>query len=98
MKADYGIDAPGLVRIFFIVGAANLALIAILFGFFAHFGLAVAAISVVLIAIASYTLFMGLFHDLGQQGRQGARARGCTEISSRGQAMSRCSMLAVGAA
>ena len=67
MKADYGIDAPGLVRIFFIVGATNLALIAILYGFFAHFGAAVLAISAVLVVIASYTLFMGCFMIWGSK-------------------------------
>ena len=67
MKADYGIDAPGLVRIFFILGATNLALTAIVYGFFAHIGIAVVAISVVLLVVASYTLFMGCFMIWGSK-------------------------------
>lgn len=60
-RADYGIDAPGLVRAFFSIGAIALTLsLGLILVFTTHGGWA-AGLAIPLMVIAIYTLGMGFF-------------------------------------
>jgi arsenite methyltransferase len=67
MKPDYGLDAPGLVRMFFIIGAVCLALIVVMTGFFGHIALVAYGLVPVLALVSAYTLFMGCFMIWGSR-------------------------------